>query len=457
MQQSDAVRLADHMASVSYRSLGASAQRAAKHLLADTVATGIAGSASPAARQLLASLLERPHGPVKCPGLSAGFQRDDAALLTGFTIHCLEWDAVHEAAVVHAMSVPTAALLADAQDRGSVRGSDLLSALVGAIDIAAGLGAATNAPLSFFRPATAGLMGAAAGVARLRGYSRKQTAHTIGLAYSQVHGTMQAHIEGTIALPLQVALSARAALTAADLAKAGLEGPHDILDGPFGYFNLIDKDSDSALFWDRLATLHAVEEVSIKPYPSGRASHGVLGALFPVIADQTISEQTFGSLVASVPPLIHRLVGRPAKPEMSPAYARLCLPYLVATALQTGEIDPTLFEGTVTPSAERLALAEKVSVIINDNPDPNALSPQSFILTHSDGPELLIEVEHTYGSPQNPLGEAETRAKLGSCFKAGAHTHDAAALETFQTGLQTVDQLEDITQIWDYFPDTLSP
>ena len=39
---------------------------------------------------------------------------------------------------------------------------------------------------------------------------------------------MQAHWEGSDALPLQVGIAARAALTAADLVEAGISGPEDL-------------------------------------------------------------------------------------------------------------------------------------------------------------------------------------------------------------------------------------
>jgi 2-methylcitrate dehydratase PrpD len=40
-----------------------------------------------------------------------------AAFVNAFQIHCLEWDAVHEPAVVHALSVVTAALMASLDRR----------------------------------------------------------------------------------------------------------------------------------------------------------------------------------------------------------------------------------------------------------------------------------------------------------------------------------------------------
>src|ERR687891_647213 len=93
-----------------------------------------------------------------------------AAMCNGFQIHNSEYDCVHEAAVVHPMAVLLAATMAHAERAGGVSGRDLLSAIALGVDVAAGLGVASKAPLRFFRPATAGALAATAAIGRLRGF-----------------------------------------------------------------------------------------------------------------------------------------------------------------------------------------------------------------------------------------------------------------------------------------------
>ncbi len=139
-------------------------------LLADTLAVGAAGATAPGAEAILsvaramgsgseARLLGSPNSSgerLPAPG---------AAFVNGYRIHCLEWDAVHEPAVVHAMSTVTAALGAALDRRARTYGScdceEALVALAVGVDIACGLGLSADSPLTFFRPAIAGLMGAA--------------------------------------------------------------------------------------------------------------------------------------------------------------------------------------------------------------------------------------------------------------------------------------------------------
>jgi 2-methylcitrate dehydratase PrpD len=380
---------------------------AALHLLGDTLAVGAAGATAPGAEAVLAAA----HGwgageDARLIGSEERLPAASAAFVNGFRIHCLEWDAVHEPAVVHAMSAVTAALGAAIDRIGGCDPEAALTALTIGVDIAAGLGLAATSPLAFFRPATAGCIGAALAVARIEGVEPLED--VLGLAYSSLAGTMQAHVEGSIALPLQIANAARAAIAAVDLVREGLTGPHDALEGPFGYFRLIDQ-GDLASYTRDLGRIWRIAEISVKPYPSGRASHAVLGTL----ADLELAPASIASIDVHVPPLIARLVGRPLVAEMTPAYARLCLPMLTALMLTDSRIDPRRFVPEIFADPAIRALAERLVIAVDGNPDPNALFPQRLVVRMTDGSTIDRAIPHTLGSPDAPLsaqGTADKRA-----------------------------------------------
>ena len=368
----------------------------AVRLLADTLAGGAAGAASPEAVKLRATLGTGTEARLLSGGTATA---RDAAFFDGFAIHCLEWDAVHEPAVVHALSVVTAAQLAASDRDGGGDPEKFLTALAVGVDIASGLGVAATGPMRFFRPATAGIIGASLAVARLEGLSRRAMADVLGLAYSFAGGTMQAHVEASIALPLQIGRAAAAAVQAVDLVRAGLDGPHDVLEGPFGYSALIEP-----LDLSRYAPGNPwrISEVSIKPFPSGRASHGALGAL------QELRGADVERIVLHAPPLIHRLVGRPYKPGAPMSYNRLCLAFLAPLMLRDGVIDPRLTETDAD-------LARRVEVVLDDNPDGNALSPQRLVVTLTDGTVIERRIAANPGSPAAPMTPTQGTAKYDLC------------------------------------------
>lgn len=402
--------------------LPAAVRDAAIHLLGDTLATGVAGSTAPGAAGVFAAASGWGQGEdARLIARAGRLPAAGAAFVNAFQIHCLEWDAVHEPAVVHALSTVTASVMAAIDRRGGCSENEALAALAVGVDIASGLGIAAETPLRFFRPATAGAIGSALAVARIDGV--QNVADVLGLAYSQCAGTMQAHVEGSIALPLQIAGAARAAITAVDLVKAGLTGPHDALEGPYGYFQLFDEGALST-YTDTLDSAWRVAEVSIKPFPSGRASHGVLSALDTLLREGAVDVASVAKIEAFVPPLIQRLVGRPLHTDMTPSYARLCLPLLSALMLCDGRIDPRRFTPATFSDLMIGALAAKLVLTLDGNPDPNALSPQRLVITRTDGSAIERWIPNTLGHPDAPMSPAQTGAKSALARELAAQEPD---------------------------------
>jgi 2-methylcitrate dehydratase PrpD len=394
-------------------------------LLGDALAVGAAGSTAPGMDGVLQVARSFGAGSeARLLGRAERLPAHGAAYVNGFAVHCLEWDAVHEPAVVHSVSSITAGLLAAIDRKGGCDPEAALTALAVGIDVASGLGLASETGLTFFRPATAGIFGTALAIARIEELSRAQFADVLGLAHAHAAGTMQAHSEGSIALPLQFANAVRSALHAVDLVKNGLTGAHDVLEGEFGHFRLFETGNLSTYTRD-LGTVWRVSEVSTKPFPSGRASHATLGTL----ADVRSSGRTIERICAHVPPLIAQLVGRPFKTDMTPAYARLCLPFLSALMLREGRIDPRRFAPETF--ADRLIgeTAAKVEVVIDGNPDPNALSPQRLEIWYADGQREEIFVPKTLGTPEAPMNPAQAKAKTDLCQALAAEHGDARLFE----------------------------
>jgi 2-methylcitrate dehydratase PrpD len=376
----------------------------AARLLADTLAVGAAGAMAPGAEAIRTTAEAMgAGGDSRLIGSPGRLPAPAAAFVNGYRVHCLEWDAVHEPGVVHALSTVVAALGAAIDRRGGCSADEALVALAVGVDVASGLGLAATSGLTFFRPATAGVIGAALAVARIDG---APLADTLGLAYSSAAGTMQPHVEGLATLPFQIANAARAAVTASDLARAGFPGPKDPLEGEFGYFRLFDG-GDLSTYTQDLGTVWRISEVSVKPFPSGRASHGALGTLEELRLDPDTVEQ----IELACPPLIRRLVARPFKPDMTPAYARLCLQWLGALMLVDGAIDPRRFTPEHMADESLADLARRIALVPDGNEDPNALFPQRLTVTLSDGRSESHDIAHTLGSPGNPLTPEQAQAK----------------------------------------------
>ena len=226
---------------VSEKTLDQATTKAAKKFLADSLAVGFSGYHEPVAAQLRQTTKQWGASKQACLiGTQERQPSTSAAFCNAFQIHCQEFDCLHEAATVHAMAVLVGSLLAVA-DREKLTIEDALKAIVVGVDVAAGLGLAANQGLTFFRPATAGAMGTAAAFGTFVKLDDVKLKNFMGLVYSQLAGTMQAHIEGSVALPLQIGAAARSVITALDLSREGIGGPHNVMTGSYGYFNLFEQ------------------------------------------------------------------------------------------------------------------------------------------------------------------------------------------------------------------------
>src|SRR4029077_17401742 len=96
-----------------------------------------------------------------------------------------------------------------------------------------------------------------------------QTRDALGIYYGQCAGTMQAHIEASPQLAMQMGFAARAAGNAVELARRGMPGLRAPISGPFGYFALFDGKADPAPF-DELGLVWRDRGLSHKTLPARR-------------------------------------------------------------------------------------------------------------------------------------------------------------------------------------------
>jgi 2-methylcitrate dehydratase PrpD len=216
---------------------------------------------------------------------------------------------------------------------------------------------------------------------------------------------------------VQVANAARSALVAIDLAEARMPGVRSSIDGPFGYFALLEVSSEIGPALARLGHGHRIGEVSWKPFPTGRAAHPGIIAVQRLMREHGLREDSFDRLEFHAPPLIHRLVGRPARQGMETGYARLCLPWLAAVTLVRGTISLSDFAPESLADEGVLKLAERITVVPDGNPDPAAFVPARASAWTVDGDEIVAQITAQFGSPAWPLSRDEHLAKTRDCLR----------------------------------------
>jgi 2-methylcitrate dehydratase PrpD len=233
-------------------------------------------------------------------------------------------------------------------------------------------------------------------------------------------------------------------LQSCELAGLGFAPAREVFEGAYGYLALFEGAFDLAPVLRELGHAWRIAEFSHKPFPAGRATHGGIEGVMTLRDRHGFGADDVSEIVISAPPLIQRLVGRPpvANPEAS--YARLCVAYVVAKVLQHGTIDITHFADTARTDPSTLALATRVRVVDDGNPDPNALAPQTVSVRFIGGTTLTWRCETMLAHPSRPLSSTQYLRKFRRCleFSATALRPDAAAGLTEQ--IDALELLEDV-------------
>jgi len=442
--------LAEKVVTTSYEDLTANAIDKAKTFTIDTFGVGVAGCKGFALDRVIQVAQSWGRGDEATVWTSGQrLPAPAAAFLNGYQIHALEFDCVNEDAVLHPFATVLSAVMAYCERRSgegrAVSGRDFLAAICMAVDVSIFLGKSSTGPIRFFRPAAAGGFGAVAGIAKLEGFDAEAFIGAIGIHYGQASGTMQAHVEGSPLLGLQVGFNSRAAITSCDFAAQGLFGPRDVLTGRYGYFRLFENgDFDVEHGKRELEKSFQIERMSHKPFPSGRLSHGAVDGLMRLQKAHGFAADDIESITCVVPQLVYRLMGRPDISDPAPNYAKLCLPFVIGTYLVHGGVDVEHFIGDEMLRHPRThEIARRVTLVQDDNPSHSAMTPQTISVKLKSGAELGVVVEAAYGHPDNPLSRRENLDKFWRCWNRsnGLDEADGHAL------IEAVDNIEDLPDV----------
>jgi aconitate decarboxylase len=456
MQLTDA--LLQHACTLRFEDLSPEAVAATRIFVMDSAAVGISGSGPqvPLTQAIRNSAASYGSGNAARAWVTGeALPAASAAMVNGWQIHSQEFDCVHMPAVVHPMAVIQSALIAAAEQRANVDGvavdgKVLIAALNVAVDVATLLGISGRAPMRFFRPAMCGALGATAGIAHMHGADEALLRRALGLTYSHLSGTMQAHVEGSPTLALQIALNSRAALSCWELARNGFPAPKHMLEGPFGYLPLIEGEFDTAPSLAKLAAREAqMLTVSHKVFPTGGAAHAAQDMLMELRSAHGLHLDNVAHIEVQAPPLVRRLVGRPYTDGMETSYARLCLPFLLGTVLLDGKVGLSAYAPEKLADPRLAAFASQMTLVPNDCEDANALVPQSMTVTLRDGTVLRNHRDAAIGSPQRPLSREQQLEKFHHCLDHAARPFDAARRTTLISHLDQLQDIDDVRRLVD--------
>jgi 2-methylcitrate dehydratase PrpD len=440
-------RFTENIVGTTYEALPASALAATKTFLLDTLGVCVAGSTAPGVRELLA-LLRRWGGTGESTLYIFGDKLPApwAAMANSFMMHNLEFDCVHEPAVIHPFTTALPVALAVAEAQGRVSGKTLLTALTVGVDTSTRIGMSSRARMAFFRPGVCGAFGAVAAACKVAGCDLDTTSRAMGILYSQICGTLQPHHEGVTVNSMQTGFNAKAAVMALALAQQGIAGAREVLEGEYGYFRLFEGAYDLTEALATLGMTWEVERVSHKPFPSGRLTHGAVEAALTLQQQYQFQPRDIAEVVVEAPPLVKNLVGRvPSTRTPSAQFAKLCIPLVLAHVFLKGDVFITDFEGEALTDPQVHDLARKIRVVRNNTvEDENAMVPLILHVRLRHGQQHTLRLDTVLGSPARPLSREQHLHKFRRCWQHGGCHLPAGNAERLIDTVQHLEEVDDV-------------
>ena len=329
-----------------------------------------------------------------------------AALVNGIASHTFDFDDTHLKTIIHPAGPVASALLALAEVQGA-SGRALIDALVLGIDVSCRMGNLMY-PAHYDRgwhiTGSTGMLGAAAGCARLLGLDEHQTTMALGIAASQPIGLREQF--GTMTKPLHPGAAARAGLMSALLARHGYTASPRALEAARGYAQVVSTECAWHEATDELGERFEISFNSYKPYACGIVIHPSIEACVR-LREQGVSPAQIERIELKVHPLVLELTGK--KEPADGLAAKFSVYHGCAAGLIFGCAGEAEFSDAVVNRADMVALRRKVVATVDERIAEDAVEATAWL---TNGRRVQVVVAHALGSTERPMSDAALDAKF---------------------------------------------
>ncbi len=348
-----------------------------------------------------------------------------------------------------------AAVLAVAETVGA-SGPAVLAALAAAYEIHLAFADAAGEPNLWDRGwhhGTNAQFASAAAAARLLGCDVATTAHAMAIAGSQ-NNTLAQLQSGTISKLKATAEAtvAKGGVEAALLARRGMTGPVDLIEGRFGWVSAVAGAlDDAALFAERPPRFL---DVSVKPFPAVATAMAPIDAALALFAAHRVPIDDIAQVVVGLPRFA--LATPSGKPDRRHPATRESADhsfyYCVAVALADGACGDAQFDDERLHDASLAALLDRIELV--EDAEYTATWPATaggaVRITVADGRTLEARRPYPPGHPRHPVGDAQLAVKF--------HEHADGILGRARAtaAIAALDALDDCRDIRDLMP-SLTP
>src|SRR5260221_13950495 len=331
-----------------------------------------------------------------------------AALVNGITSHTFDFDDTHLKTIIHPAGPVASALVALAEVTGA-SGREVIDALMLGIDVSCRMGNCVY-PEHYDRgwhiTGSTGVLGAAAGCARLLRLDENQTAMALGIAASQPVGMREQF--GTMTKPFHPGAAARAGLMSALLANNGFTASTKALEAPRGFAQVVSTKYDWKEITGELGQRFEISFNTYKPFACGIVIHPTIDAAIQ-LRGQGVKAEEVARVELRVHPLVLELTGK--KEPQTGLQGKFSVYHGFAAGLIFGRAGEGEYADAIVLREDVTALRRKVVATVDDAIDEASADVTAVL---RDGRRIHVFVEHAIGSLQRPMSDAALDAKFAA-------------------------------------------
>ena len=457
-------KLARHAATLRYEALPAALVDMIKQCMLDTLGVSIGASTLAPEAAIVADYVKGLGGGPESTILGFGGKAPApwAAFVNGSLGHMLDYDDMGESGHPGIVTIPVA--LAVAEKAGGASGREIITAVAAGTDVMTRLTQAINVPdwtmtEGWFATQLFGFIAGAVTAARLLSLTEEQMENAIGIAFNQMSGTRQMAVgAATHMRSMQAGFSGQGAVMAADLARRGIIGSKEVVEGRYGIFKTYIHGNEpdwNAIVGGLGTRFPLLEKHGFKVWPACAYTRTTNASTLHLrekhrlqpddIESITIVGGTGGTQQLCEPLELKR------RPKVS-IDGKFSIPFTTGVMMAKGNVTLRDYteEGLRDPRV--LAMADRVSYRAGSQPvtgkgGSSDVSKTSVEIVTRDGRRLEHRPDGVPGDPTHPVSWAALEGKFRDCVSFSAKPVPARNVQLAIRSVRDLENAADATEI----------
>jgi 2-methylcitrate dehydratase PrpD len=454
-------KLARHAATLRYEMLPPPLVELIRQCVLDTLGVTIGASTLAPEGRILAEYAKEQGGRAEATLLGFGGKvpAPAAAFVNGSLGHMLDYDDMGESGHPGIVTIPVA--LALAEKLGGVSGRELIAAVAAGMDVMTRISRAIDVPdwtmtEGWFATQLIGFVAGAATAGRLLNLDPEQMENALGIGFNQMSGTRQmAEGAATHMRSMQAGFSGQGAVLAAELARRGIIGSKDVVEGRYGFFRIYIRGCEPD--WEGIvdglgAKFPLIEKHGFKVWPACAYTRTTNASTLAMreqhgLRPEDIESITIVGGTGGTQQLCEPLEAK-RRPKVS-IDGKFSIPFTTAVMMAKGNVTLRDYteEGLRDPAV--LAMADRVSYRPGTQPvtgkgGSQDVSKTSVEIVTRDGRRFEHRSTSVPGDPKNPVSWERLQEKFRDCVSFSAKP---VAREAVERAVGMVRKLETVTDV----------